>query len=113
LDKYYFHSNDFVAFGTDYDEKFFGWNSYKDVHKIQFNALKNFKFLTSNVRINFQGDVAWITDTPVWEIETKKGKKIKSEVRLTAVLKRDRANNRWLIVQWHVSIGLGQKLHGY
>jgi hypothetical protein len=44
LDANFAHSPELIAFGTDWDEKFLGWDQYQDVHRIQFNALKSFKF---------------------------------------------------------------------
>ena len=43
LDENFSHSDDLLAFGTDWDEKFAGWKMYKDVHTVQFAALKKFR----------------------------------------------------------------------
>jgi hypothetical protein len=50
LDTNFAHSSELVAFGTDWDEKFVGWDQYKDVHKMQFSALKSFKFETESLK---------------------------------------------------------------
>jgi ketosteroid isomerase-like protein len=117
LDQNFDHSSELLAFGTDWDEKFVGWDSYKNVHTIQFKALKKFKFTSKELDIHVKGDIAWIADRPQWQIETKEGQKIENDVRITAVLKRDNANgnnnHRWRVVQWHVSVGLGTRLHEY
>ena len=47
------------------------------------------------------------------EIETKVGEKVKSDVRVTAVLRWNAEARRWLVVQWHVSSGLKERLPEY
>ncbi len=111
LDTNFAHSPELVAFGTDWDEKFVGWDQYKDVHRVQFSALKSFKFETRELEVRLNRETAWASDRPHWEIETKNGEKVKQDVRITAVLKK--MNSDWKVVQWHVSVGLGRRLHEY
>ena len=113
LDENFSHSDDLLAFGTDRDEKFAGWKRYKDVHAVQFQALRSFRFESRELEVHVDGNVAWAADRPRWRIETKVGEKVKTEVRITAVLHRDPAARRWLVVQWHVSEGLRERLHEY
>lgn len=113
LDENFSHTDELLAFGTDWDEKFEGWNKYKDVHTVQFQAVKSFKFQMRELTIHSQDDVAWISDRPHWEVETKSGERVSSDMRLTAVLKREKVSGRWLVVQWHVSVGLKERLHEY
>jgi ketosteroid isomerase-like protein len=112
LDANFSHSDDLIAFGTDRDEKFVGWNQYKDVHRAQFAALKSFRFTPKELEIHISEKVAWASDRPQWEIETKEGERVKNDVRITAVLKREE-DDQWRVVQWHVSVGLGTRLHEY
>lgn len=112
VDQNFSHGGELLAFGTDWDEKFVGWKGYKDVHTVQFKALSSMKFRPRELSIHCQGKLAWISDRPHWEIVTKKGEKINSDVRLTAVLKKDESKERWLVVQWHVSVGMN-RLHDY
>jgi ketosteroid isomerase-like protein len=111
LDANFAHSPELITFGTDWDEKFVGWEQYKDVHKMQFGALKSFKFQTRELDVQVNGATAWASDRPHWEIETKGGEKVKEDVRITAVLKK--LGSDWRVVQWHVSVGLGKRLHEY
>jgi ketosteroid isomerase-like protein len=112
LDQNFVHSDELIAFGTDWDEKFVGWDSYKDVHTTQFKALNKFKFTSKELAVHVNGETAWVSDRPHWEIETKIGQKIENDVRITAVLKRElHGKPRWLVVQWHGSVGLGNRLH--
>ena len=113
LDENFSHSDELLAFGTDWDEKFDGWKQYKDVHTVQFQAVKSFKFQMKELSIHCHDDVAWISDRPHWEVETKAGEKVSREMRITAVLKKDETAHRWLVVQWHVSVGLRERLHEY
>jgi len=99
LDANFAHSPELIAFGTDWDEKFVGWEQYKDVHKVQFSALKSFKFETRELDVLVNGDTAWASDRPHWEIETKSGERVKEDVRITAVLKK--MGSDWKVVQWH------------
>lgn len=111
LDANFSHSSDLIAFGTDWDEKFVGWEQYKDIHRVQFDALKSFKFMARELDVKINGETAWVSDRPHWEIETKKGESVKEDVRVTAVLKK--TGSDWKVVQWHVSVGLGERLHEY
>lgn len=113
LDENFSHENELLAFGTDWDEKFSGWKEYKDVHTTQFGALKSFKFESRELEVHVNGETAWAADRPLWRIETKSGEKVKSDVRVTAVLNWDASRRRWLVVQWHVSSGLKERLHEY
>ncbi len=113
LDENFSHTDDLLAFGTDWDEKFEGWKHYKDVHAVQFAALKRFTFTSRELEAHVLGDVAWAADRPRWQIETKDGVKVESEVRITAVLRWNERAKRWLVVQWHVSSGLKERLHEY
>jgi ketosteroid isomerase-like protein len=113
LDENFSHSDDLLAFGTDWDEKFAGWKRYKDVHAVQFQALRSFRFESRELEVHVDGKAAWAADRPRWRIETKAGEKVKTEVRITAVLRWDAAARRWLVVQWHVSEGLRERLHEY
>ena len=113
LDENFSHSDDLLAFGTDWDEKFEGWKQYKDVHSVQFAALKHFEFKSRELETHVAGDVAWAADRPHWRIETKDGQKVESDVRVTAVLRRSAGAKSWLVVQWHVSSGLKERLHEY
>jgi ketosteroid isomerase-like protein len=113
LDVNFSHTDDLVAFGTDWDEKFVGWNQYREVHKVQFSSLKSFKFESKELEVRLRGSVAWVSDRPHWEIETKDGERVKNDVRVTAVLKKEDDGNTWKIVQWHVSVGLRERLHEY
>ena len=112
LDENFSHTGDLVAFGTDWDEKFVGWNAYKDVHTVQFESLRSFKFVSKELDVQVNNGTAWISDRPHWEIETKDGEQVKNDVRISAVLRKER-NGSWLIVQWHVSVGLKERLHEY
>jgi len=112
LDANFSHSEDLLAFGTDWDEKFVGWNSYKDVHTVQFEALRSFKFARRELEVQVNGETAWASDRPHWEIETKSGERVENDVRITAVLRKER-DMTWRIVQWHVSVGLKERLHEY
>jgi ketosteroid isomerase-like protein len=113
LDENFAHTDELLAFGTDWDEKFSGWKSYKDVHSVQFAALKGFKFTSRELEVHVNGETAWAADRPSWKIVTKDGEKIESDVRVTAVLRHDANAGRWLVVQWHVSSGLKERLHEY
>ena len=112
LDAHFSHTDDLIAFGTDWDEKFVGWNQYRDVHKVQFGALKSFKFESRELEVHVSGRVSWVSDRPHWEIETKEGERVKNNVRITAVLKKE-DDGQWRVVQWHVSVGLSERLHEY
>jgi ketosteroid isomerase-like protein len=113
LDENFSHTTDLLAFGTDWDEKFSGWKSYKDVNKVQFAALTSFQFKSRELEVHVNGDTAWAADRPLWKVETRRGEKVESEVRVTAVLRRDSKDGRWRVVQWHVSSGLKERLHEY
>ena len=113
LDENFAHTEELLAFGTDWDEKFEGWKHYKDVHSVQFAALKSFRFESRELEAHVQGEVAWAADRPHWRIVTKAGEKIESDLRITAVLRWNRRDGRWLVVQWHVSSGLRERLHDY
>jgi ketosteroid isomerase-like protein len=113
LDENFSHTADLLAFGTDWDEKFAGWKEYKDVHTVQFGALRSFRFVSRELEAHVSGNVAWAADRPHWEIETKEGEKVDGDMRVTAVLRWDEKAKRWLVVQWHVSSGLRERLHEY
>lgn len=113
LDGNFDHSDDLLAFGTDWDEKFEGWKDYKDIHTVQFKALRGFKFESRELDVHVSGEVAWAADRPHWQVETADGEKVESDLRLTAVLRWDARKERWLVVQWHVSSGLKERLHEY
>jgi ketosteroid isomerase-like protein len=111
LDENFSHSEELVAFGTDWDEKFVGWTQYKDVHRVQFGSLKSFRFVSKELDVHANGSVAWASDRPHWEIETKTGEQVQNDVRITAVLRKE--GDAWRVVQWHVSVGLSERLHEY
>lgn len=113
LDRNFEHSRELLAFGTDQDEKFDGWDSYKDVHKVQFAAVKSFTFTARELEVHIQGDVAWVADRPHWRVETKTGEKVDRDMRITSVLRKEAESNEWRVVQWHVSAGLEKRLHEY
>lgn len=113
LDRNFSQTDDLLAFGTDWDERFSGWDEYKDVHAVQFAALKRFKFESRELEVHVLGELAWAADRPLWRIETKAGERIESDVRVTAVLRWSAEKRRWLEVQWHVSSGLKERMHEY
>jgi ketosteroid isomerase-like protein len=113
VDENFSHSDELLAFGTDWDERFDGWKQYKDVHPVQFKALESMKFESRELTVCYHDGVAWVADRPHWEIVTKAGEKIDSDVRLTAVLKKVDEKSRWFVVQWHVSVGMKARLHAY
>lgn len=112
LDQNFEHSSELLAFGTDQDEKFKGWSEYKDVHGVQFKALKSFEFSPRELEVHVHGETAWVADRPHWKIETKDGERVDADMRITSVLRKEPSNGRWLVVQWHVSVGM-QRLHQY
>ncbi|HZW55999.1 MAG TPA: nuclear transport factor 2 family protein [Nitrososphaerales archaeon] len=112
LDANFSHSDELLAFGTDWDEKFVGWNAYKDVHTVQFKAVKSFNFTSRELDVHVYDGIAWVADRPHWKIETKAGERLDEDMRITAVLKKD-MSGAWLVVQWHVSVGLRERLHEY
>jgi ketosteroid isomerase-like protein len=99
-----------TAFGTDEDEFFYGWEKYKSVHVVQFKAVKSFRFTSTDMRVFENGDTAWFSDWVHWKIETFKGEKVDTLVRITGVLVKE--GGKWQIVQWHVSQGV-PRLHEY
>lgn len=113
LDSNFEHSEDLLAFGTDWDEKFSGWKRYKDVHLTQFRALKRFKITSKELQVHTNGETAWAADRPHWRIVLKDGEGVDADVRITAVLRWSREKGRWLVVQWHVSSGLRERMHEY
>jgi len=110
LDENFSHNDSLTAYGTDEDEYFYGWEKYKSVHEVQFRAVKNFRFTSTDMRLFEQGDTAWFSDRVHWQIETKTGEKVDTKVRITGVLVKEQG--KWRIVQWHVSQGL-PRLHDY
>ncbi|HUK49413.1 MAG TPA: nuclear transport factor 2 family protein [Terriglobales bacterium] len=110
LDDNFSHTEILTAFGTDEDEFFYGWEKYKSVHVVQFQAVKSFKFSSTDLRTYENGDTAWFSDRPHWQIETKAGEKVDTMVRITGVLRRHQG--KWEVMQWHVSRGLA-RLHEY
>jgi len=113
VDRNFSHDEGLLAFGSDWDEKFSGWKQYRDVHTVQFKALKRFRFTAMELEVHVNGDTAWVADRPHWEIETKTGEKIVNDMRVTAVLRRDPESGEWLILQWHVSAGMKERMHEY
>ncbi|OLE71282.1 MAG: hypothetical protein E6K86_06525 [Thaumarchaeota archaeon] len=113
LDENFSHTDDLLAFGTDWDEKFAGWKQYRDIHSVQFKAVKSFRFASRELEVHVGDGLAWAADRPQWEIETKAGERLQSDMRVTAVLRWDVKKGRWLVVQWHVSLGLKERLHEY
>lgn len=113
LDENFSHTDDLLAFGTDWDEKFAGWKQYREVHGVQFAALKRFRFRSKELEVHVLGNIAWAADRPHWQIETKAGEKIENDVRITSVLRWNAKEKRWQVVQWHVSSGLRERLHEY
>ncbi len=110
LDENFSKTDKLTAFGTDADEFFYGWQKYKSVHEIQFRAVRHFTFTSTDLRVFENGDTAWFSDRPHWQIETTAGEKVDTKVRITGVLVRE--SGKWHIVQWHVSQGL-TRLHEY
>jgi ketosteroid isomerase-like protein len=110
LDENFSHTDRLTAFGTDEDEFFYGWGKYKSIHDVQFKAVKNFQFTSTDLRVFEHGDTAWFSDRVHWKIETKAGEKVDTKVRITGVLVKEDGN--WRIVQWHVSQGV-PRLHEY
>lgn len=110
LDENFSRTDRLTAFGTDEDEFFYGWEKYKSVHQIQFQAVKSFRFTSTDLRAFEQDSTAWFSDRPHWEIETKAGEKVDANVRITGVLVKEQG--RWRVMQWHVSQGL-KRLHKY
>jgi len=110
LDENFSHTDTLTAFGTDEDEFFYGWEKYKLVHEVQFKAVKRFQFTSIDLKVFEHGDTAWFSDRPHWKIETSKGERVDTSVRITGVLVKD--HGKWRIVQWHVSQGL-PRLHEY
>jgi ketosteroid isomerase-like protein len=110
LDETFSRTDELTAFGTDEDENFYGWQQYKSVHEVQFEALKVFQFKSTDLRVFERGDAAWFSDRPKWHIETKAGEKVDTQVRITGVLAREQG--KWRVVQWHVSQGV-PRLHEY
>lgn len=110
LDENFSHTETLTAFGTDEDEFFYGWGKYKSIHEVQFKAVKNFQFTSTDMRVFEHGDTAWFSDRVHWKIETKAGEKVDTKVRITGVLVKEKGN--WRIVQWHVSQGAA-RLHEY
>jgi ketosteroid isomerase-like protein len=110
LDENFSHTERLTAFGTDEDEVFYGWEKYKSVHVVQFKAVKSFRFKSTDLRVFENGENAWFSDRVNWKIETLKGEKVDTTVRITGVLAKERG--KWQIVQWHVSQGV-PRLHEY
>jgi len=110
LDENFSHTDTLTAFGTDEDEFFYGWEKYKLVHEVQFKAVKSFQCTSMDLRVFEQGNTAWFSDRPHWKIETLKGERVDTSLRITAVLLKDQG--KWRIVQRHVSQGLS-RLHQY
>jgi ketosteroid isomerase-like protein len=110
LDENFSHTERLTAFGTDEDEFFYGWEKYKSVHVVQFRAVKSFRFTSTDLRVFENGETAWFSDRVHWKIETFKGEKVDTSVRITGVLVKE--NGKWQIMQWHVSQGL-PRLHEY
>jgi ketosteroid isomerase-like protein len=110
LDENFSHTERLTAFGTDDDEFFYGWEQYKSVHKVQFKAVKTFRFTSTDLRCFENSEAGWFSDRVHWQIETKAGEKIDTKLRITGVLVREQG--MWRVVQWHVSQGLA-RLHEY
>lgn len=92
-----------VNIGTDLDEFWVGWNSFRQWMKEAIQQRKGCQIQEKNTQIEFSqdGKVAWYSQLIDTSVETKSDMIRIEGFRHTGVM--EYLNNRWLIVQTHMS----------
>jgi len=92
--------DDFVAFGTDTNESWHGWDEYRAATERLFQVAREIEWKRGKTRIVFSrdGSCAWFSEELMGHFQTG-GTKTDCPLRLSGVLENRGGN--WLIVQFH------------
>lgn len=104
IEKIWAPSENIVMIGTDSDERLVGWKMIEKAIKHQFSQFQETKITVSNqlIRINETANSAWFSELLAYNFIYKDGAKRFNGMRFTGVL--EKINDRWLLVQGHLSI---------
>jgi ketosteroid isomerase-like protein len=97
------NDENFVAYGTDQGEDWYGWNSFRNVTEKLFTAIVEMDWKRGKTKINFSGDgsVAWFAEELAGTFKSPTDEH-KCSFRMSGVAER-RADG-WVIVQFHRSV---------
>lgn len=93
-----------VLIGTNSDEKLVGWSEIDKAIKEQFESFTDTYIVVSeqNIRLNATANTAWFNEVMNYNFIYNEEAKSFSGVRFTGVL--EKINEKWLLVQGHLSI---------
>lgn len=99
------NNENIVCIGTDTYEKLIGWNQIKKATKKQFKSFKETYISVSCqiININESGNTAWFSEILEYNFIYKDMHKSFQGIRYTGVLTKNK-NNKWILVQTHMSI---------
>ena len=104
---------DMVTFGTDASERWDSWQELKDSVALQFDAFDVISVERKNksLKISNSGNTAWFSETVDWEfLSNGKTEEVK-DIRYTGVM--EYRKGRWMIVQFHCSVGVAGQVIEY
>lgn len=98
------HDTDMVHIGTDKKEIWRGWHELKKATVEQFEGLEYYKAQIRNLQVTISpsGDAAWYSHLLDARIKSNGKEHVWEGARFTGVFEKQ--NNRWIMVQSHVSI---------
>jgi uncharacterized protein (TIGR02246 family) len=93
----------FTAFGTDANETWYGWESFRTMAEKLFRAVKEIEWKRGKQTINFSqdGNVAWFAEELAGKFLSA-GERREFTFRLTGVA--ERRGGKWVLVQFHRSV---------
>ena len=93
----------FVAYGTDKDESWHGWESFHRVTGKLFDALEEVHWKRGETSVNFSqdGNVAWFAEELTGDFVIG-GQRHHCPFRFTGIA--ERRKGKWVIVQFHRSM---------
>lgn len=96
--------SDIVLFGTNSDEKLMGWNNIKKAIKQQFASISETYISPTHqfIRVGPNQNVAWFAEILNYNFVYQGKARSFEGVRFTGVM--ERKNDKWKIVQAHLSI---------
>jgi uncharacterized protein (TIGR02246 family) len=97
------HDPDMVAFGTDSNEHFVGWDALRDFVSHILPSIQDAKLGVTEQVINVRSasHVAWFTELVAWDYVFD-GKHVHQNCRFSGVL--EKRHGEWVIVHFHNSV---------
>lgn len=100
-------TGDFIAFGTDQGEAWYGWESFRNVTEKLFTAIREIDWHrgATHIRFSQDGNTAWFSEELTGYFVSPEGKH-ECPFRFTGVAMQQ--GGTWSIVQFHRSVPVEQ-----